>query len=786
MTREVRRVAVRLPERQDCERCLGRLRDGLVNLRGVDSAGINGSRTALDVAFDPDLITAGRIEAEAHAIARLVEHSVYRLVGMDCPTCAESVEKEVRRLPGVLWAAANYASARLVLEHDPGAAPAQAVARAAAAHGITALPEGAPGAAASASGRERLRTAATLLSLLLAASAAGAALAGHAVPARLLAAAAIAAGGWPTARAAWFAARSRSLDMNVLMTAAVVGAMAIGEWLEGAAIVALFGLGNLLQARATERTRRSIGALLDESPRNAVVRRGGEEIEVPVESVGVGETLVVKPGARLSLDGVVTAGSTVVDQSPITGESAPVPRAPGDPVYAGSLNGSRAVEVRVTHPYRDTLLARIVQHVEEAQARRAPSQQTVDRFARRYTPAVVLLALTVCLVPPLVTTAAAAIAGGSAPTGVWHVWFLRSLSLLVIACPCALVISTPVAIVAAIGSASRGGALVKGGAHLEALSRVQAILYDKTGTLTLGSFRLEAVHPLGDAPPDEVVRIAAAIEARSEHPLAPAIVREATGPLPEAADPESLAGLGARASVGGAVCLLGTPRLLERHGVDPGPARAIVDEAARAGRTAVVLARAGAPLGVLVLADTPRVGTAAAVARIASEGIARQAMLSGDNPEVARATAEQVGIGETHAGLLPHDKLALVRRYQMEVGPVAMVGDGINDAPALAAADVGIAMGAAGNDTAIETADIALMAGGIEPLPGLLRLARATQSVIRQNISVSLGTKGLLLALAVAQGIPLWLAVAGDVGVSLAVTLNALRLSRSPLVPPAR
>lgn len=791
MNTQTLQLPILLPSDTDCERCIARLQAELVRIKGVTGAAVNNARTSIRIDYDPDLVTLSRIETEARMIganiAARIDHQTLELRDLDCPDCAATIEKDVSALPGVIWARANFAAARIHVEFERGKTSLADIRKVIETHGVRACTISPP---SDDTVRERTpapstwaewwnahhRKVTTGLSFLFALLG----LLTHGQISVYGYAAAIVIGGWSTARAAWMALRTRSIDMSVLMTVAVIGAMGIGEWFEGATVVVLFSLGNLLQAGAMERTRRSIRALMDLSPKTARVLRGRGEFDVPVEQVRLGDIVRVKPGERIPVDGEIVSGNSAINEAPITGESVPVDKGPGDPVFAGTLNGQGAIEFCVTHVYRDTALARIIHRVEEAQAQRAPAQQMIDRFARRYTPAVVGLAIVVSLVPPLASSAYHSLNHMAMPDGVWATWFLRGLSLLIIACPCALVISTPVAVVTAIGSASRNGVLIKGGVYLEEAGRLRAMLYDKTGTLTEGRFRVDDVVPIDRLSCNEILDIATALEVRSEHPLAEAFLKAVRNghecQLPEVREFRAVPGQGVIGVLNGETYFLGNPNLLESSGIPLEPARAMLQHAEARGKTAVLLATKERPLGIILLSDAPRKDAALAIAELDKLGIEFQAMLTGDNVYVAQDVASAAGLKEFKANLLPDQKQALVQEYQWRYGKVGMVGDGINDAPALAAADVGIVMGAMGSDTAMETADIALMGDELSHLPYLIRLSRRTMAVIRQNIAFSLVTKAVLLVAAVFVGLPLWLAVLGDVGVSILVTLNAMRL----------
>ena len=635
-------------------------------------------------------------------------------------------------------------------------------------------------------------------------------------PARVLYVGSIAAGLRYVAPRAWIAARSLRPDMHLLMTVAIAGALGLGEWLEAASVAFLFALSQALEGWSVGRARRAVETLLDLSPTVARVRGDdGEERTVRAEEVAVGARLVVRPGEAIPLDGEVVAGSSEVDQAPITGESVPAPKEPGDEVFAGSLNGSGALEVRATRPAGETTLARIVRLVEQAQTRRSPAERWVDRFARVYTPAVMALALAFLVVPPLVW-------GGS-----WSEWFYRALVLLVIACPCALVISTPVSVVAALAASARHGVLVKGGVFVEMPARLAALAFDKTGTLTRGEPRVVAVSPLDGHDEEGVLRLAAALEARSEHPLARAIVdhaRERGVTVEPAEEVRALPGRGATGRVAGRQTWVGSHRLLlemdaeaaralqghtDGHGDPDAPVdgtrtpdadaaprgsvrlatpalEARLAELSAAGRSAVVVGDEGGVRGLIAVADALRPGAAETVAALRRQGVRRLVMLTGDNRTTAEAVAAEAGIDEIRAELLPEDKVAAVDALVDEVHRgepgrrtrVAMVGDGVNDAPALARADLGVAMGAAGSDAAIETADVALMADDLSRLPWLVGHSRRTLAVIRQNAAFALGVKLAVFLLAAAGHATLWAAIAADMGASLLVIANALRLLR--------
>jgi len=567
------------------------------------------------------------------------------------------------------------------------------------------------------------------------------------------------------------AARALRPDMNVLMVIAVCGAMAIGEWFEAATVTFLFAVALLLESWSVGRARRAIGALLDLSPTKAryICPHEGDIEEKPVEDVPVGVTALVRPGEKIPLDGTITKGSTSINQAPITGESNPVPKEVGDEIFAGTINNEGAFEFEVTKPANDTTLARIIRMVEEAQSRRARSEQWVEKFARYYTPAMIALAVVIAVVPPL------------AFGWLWSAWFYRALVILVIACPCALVISTPVSIVAGLTAAVRQGVLIKGGVYLETPTHLDAIALDKTGTLTYGRPEVQEVVPFEGHTPEELLAKAAALESLSEHPLARAILLKAENDgvqFAPAEDFQAIQGKGAEARIDGRPFWIGSHRLMHEKGGEAPEIHEKAEELEDAGHSVVVVGNDKHVCGLISVADGVRPQAAATVSAMKAAGIKRVVMLTGDNEGTARAVAEATGVDEFKAELLPEDKVNTVESLVKELEHVAMIGDGVNDAPALAAATLGIAMGAAGTDAAIETADIALMSDDLSRLPWLIRHSRRTLGIIKQNIWFALGLKVVFMALAVVGWATLWMAIAADTGASLLVIFNGLRLLR--------
>ncbi len=567
---------------------------------------------------------------------------------------------------------------------------------------------------------------------------------------------------------AWRSLTSLRPDMNLLMSIAVVGAVLIGEWFEGATVAFLFSFSLLLESWSIRRARRAIATLMDLSPPTAHLQyAAGELKDVPPAEVPLGSTVIVRPSEKIPLDGRVLSGLSGVNQAPITGESVPVEKEPGDEVFAGTINGDGLLEVKTTKAANDTTLARIIKMVGDAGSKRAPSEKWVEKFAAIYTPAVMIVALLMLVIPPL------------ALGGEWSVWLYRSLVLLVIACPCALVISTPVSVVAALAAAARNGVLIKGGVFIELPAQLKAIAMDKTGTLTQGAPAVVDVVPMNGHDEYELLMRAGALELNSNHPLARAIVEEAKRrnlELVSAGDFESIQGKGASGVINGKPFWLGSHRYLEQRDQETPEVHEQLESMQQAGRTVVVVGNDEHVCGFITLADAIREETRDAVRQLHEAGVEQLVMLTGDNEGTARAIAKEAGIDEVHAELLPEDKVAAVERLVKQYEHVAMIGDGVNDAPALARASLGLAMGAAGSDAAIETADIALMSDDLSKLPWLIHHSRRTLSIIRQNIAFSLAVKVLFVILTFAGSASLWAAIAADMGASLLVVANGLRL----------
>ncbi len=798
-------IPVLLPENSECPDCVQRLQDALHLRKGIEKAHVDqsGDPPRLCLHYDPNLISLAELERQArHAgitVQQRYRHRDLRLEGMDCADCALKLEKGVGQLDGVFHTAVDFASAKMRVEYDVEQVEHRDIVGRVRRMGYdvdeaeasAALTEAGPGGLRGflsfmwGKRRNMMTLAAGALILLAFALHLTGLLAAHPWSLHAIYALAIIIGGFDVAYkgvvGVWI---NRELDINFLMTVAALGAAAIGAWEEGALVVFLFSLGETLEGYTMDRARTAIRSLMALAPAEATLLRDGTQVRVPVEDLSVGDVILVRPGERLPMDGLVRRGASAVDQAPITGESIPVPKQPGAEVFAGSINGPGALEIEVTRRAEDNTISRIIHMVEEAQAQKAPSQRWVDLFARYYTPLVVGLAVLVAAVPPLFF---------DQPLLGHHGWLYRALSLLIIACPCALVISTPVSIVSAISSAARSGVLIKGGTYLEAAGRLRVMAFDKTGTLTYGKPEvMDVIQNPASAEGDDPLRLAAMVERRSEHPLARAVVRAAEERGIEVASleesdvgVEALSGRGVRAVLNGdeQQIYVGNRALFNEVSIAIprellSQARALEDD----GKTVMVVATTiggqASVAGLVAVADTVRPNAREVIAALKRVGIRRTVMLTGDNERTAAAIAAQAGIDEFRANLPPDEKVAAIEALLAEYEQAAMVGDGINDAPALARATVGIAMGGAGTDQALETADIALMADNLDNIPYAIRLSRWTLNIVRQNLGLSLAIKAVVMALALPGLATLWMAVFADVGASLIVILNGMRLLR--------
>lgn len=699
-----------------------------------------------------------------------------RVTGMDCADEIEALERVLRPIAGVRDIRVNLMGGKVTIAHDETVTVEQLI-RVIAPTGMKASLDRRSDEAEPADGNLARKIAvgisgvSTGLGLLLQWSHLGGTFLADAAFG-----VAIVAGWWFILPKAVRALRQRVLDMNVLMSAAMVGALAIHQWSEGAAVAFLFSLSELLEAFSLSRARKAVQSLMKLAPETAWLEDQGGLREVPVEEVPVGAIIAVKSGSRVPLDGVVTSGESAVDQAPITGESIPVEKKAGDAVFAGTINGQGLLEVRTTKGYTESTIARLIHLIEEAQAQKAPSQRFVDVFARYYTPSVMVVALLVILVPPLLF--------GSA----WLDWFYRGLVLLVIACPCALVISTPVSIVSGLTAMARRGVIIKGGAVLEAVGKLKVLAVDKTGTITEGKPRVTNVILVNTKSEAEILRIAAAIDIHSNHPLAQAVVAYATEKgiqFPRSKNHQAQSGRGAEAIIDGHRYFVGNHRFTHEMAICSPAIEAQLAAIEAEAQSVVIVGHKphedckGEVLGILAIGDAIRENAPAAISALHRMGITRIVMLSGDNQHTAIAIARKAGIDEAYGDLLPDQKIERVKKLMAESRYVGMIGDGVNDAPAMAAATVGIAMGA-GTDTALETADMALMRDDLSKVAEAIHLGRRTLGIIQFNIGFALLLKAVFLVLALTGHASLWLAIAADTGATLLVIANALRLLRLP------
>ena len=705
----------------------------------------------------------------------------FRVPAMDCASEESEIRRAVEGIPGILGLRFQLGERSLRIDGDPQAALEAAEAIRRSGFEVQVWPEvpasgdasGAPDQAhdhdaATGSGLPRLlaalalATAAEALSFL-APDGTWSKWVGLAV-----AAAAIGLAGFGTFRKGLSALRHGRLNINALMSVAVAGAFVIGQWPEAAMVMALYAIAELIEARAVDRARNAISGLLALSPDTADLRQpDGTWKSAPVGSVPVGAAVRVKPGERVAMDAIVTDGSTAVDQAPVTGESLPVDKGPGDPVFAGTINQTGTIECRVTAAASQSTLARIIHAVEQAQGSRAPTQRFVDRFAAVYTPAVFVLALAVAIAGPWFF-------GWTALAAVY-----KALVLLVIACPCALVISTPVTVVSGLAAAAKRGILIKGGVHLEQARLLKAVALDKTGTITEGKPRLVEWEMLtASLHRSQAEHIAAALAAHSDHPVSRAIAAGLTPNSVEARNFSALSGRGIEADIGGQRYVLGNHRLIEERGQCSAEIEAVLHRHEQAGRTVSLLATASGVLALFAVADTIKPSSAAAISELKVMGIT-PVMLTGDNQATAEAIGRQAGLTDIRGNLLPEDKLAAIQAMQKQYGATAMTGDGINDAPALAQAAIGVAMGAAGTDIAMEVADVVVMNDDLRRIAETVRLSQRTHAVLWQNIALALGIKAVFLGLALFDNASMWMAVFADMGASLLVVFNGLRLLRN-------
>lgn len=697
------------------------------------------------------------------------ETNVYQLRNLSCTNCAAKFEKNIREIPSVQDVQLNFGASKITIA---GEASIEELEKAGSFDGIKVYPAKQRIIESKEPFWKKRENQTTLLSLFFVILGyTSTVLVGEEhVASTLLFATAILVGGFSLFKEGFGNLTKLQFDMTTLMTIAVIGAALIGEWGEGAVVVFLFAVSEALETYSMDKARNSIRSLMDIAPNTATVRRGTKEFEIDVDDIQIDDIMIIKPGQKLAMDGEVIKGDSSINQAAITGESVPTHKSLGDEVFAGTLNEEGSLEVRVTKRAEDTTIAKIIHLVEEAQAERAPSQQFVDKFAKYYTPAILLISLLVAVLPPLFF-------GGE-----WNEWIYRALAILVVGCPCALVISTPVAIVTAIGNAARNGVLIKGGIHLEETGRLKVIAFDKTGTLTHGTPEVTNIASLSTMSSKEIVQTAASIEKLSQHPLASAILRNADKSaidLLEVTDFQSITGKGAKADIDGQTFYIGSPNLFTDLLETSGDIKKEITALQAVGKTVMLLGSDNEIKGYIAVADQVRSSSSTIIQKLYDLGIEKTVMLTGDNRLAADGIGNQLNMSEVKSELMPEDKLNTIKALREQFGKVAMVGDGVNDAPALASSTVGIAMGGAGTDTALETADIALMADDLDKLPYTIGLSRKTLTIIYQNVAFALGLKLVALLLIIPGWLTLWMAIFADMGATLIVVLNSLRLMKS-------
>ena len=750
--------------------CLDRLASILQDRNGIHRAHLERDKSPVSLClhFDPEIVSAnevGKVAKRAgNKILNRYRHKSLRLDGLDCSDCAQVIQHSLGRLEGVLGADVDYAGQILRVEYDAQHISQRAIERRVRQLGYELVPSKWRGLYQA--NRELLYSLLGGLALLVGWF--GLTFLRFPLPIAIaLYLAAYAFAGFDITRHALHHLRNKILDTHLLMVLAALGAAALGQFSEGALLLFLFSLGHALEERALDRARAAVRALAGLSPKTALVRRQGVDMLVPVDRIAIGETVVIAPGVRVPVDGEVVSGRSSVNQSPVTGESLPVDKASGDQVFAGSVNGEGVLDVRATRLAKDSTLSRVMAMVEQAQAQKSPTQQRMEKFMRIFVPSVLVVDILLIVIPPLFGVPFAES-------------FLRAMTLLVAASPCALALAAPSAILSGVAQAARNGVLVKGGVHLENLGRIQAIAFDKTGTLTTGQPQVTDILAREPRSEAEVLALAAAIEARSAHPLAQAIVQAAVArrlDIPEASQVEALTGRGIRAQVAGRNIIVGRPEVFGENASDnPGEFGRQVANLQEQGKSVMLVGLDEQVIGAIAVADRVRPNAREALEALKQVGIDRTIMLTGDNPQVAAQVAARLGVNEVRAGLLPEDKLVAVRELLQEGRIVGMVGDGINDAPALANATVGIAMGSARTEVALETADVALMASDLEKLPFAVGLGRATWRVIQQNLFISLAVIFVLSGLALTGLAGIGVAIVFHEGSTLLVALNSLRL----------
>jgi Cd2+/Zn2+-exporting ATPase len=756
------------------DQCIERLVERLRGHRGIEKAHVHqeNGQVCLCLHYNPQLVSLNQVErwaeAEGAAVTERYHHETVRITNMDCGDCATSIEHILRRMKGVLVVSVNYAAEKMRVEYDSTVVSGDEI-----INRVCSLGYEVEAKESTNWFRQNWELVLALLSgFFLLTGFLGERVFGFsywvAVTLYLLA---YISGGYDATRHGLKAARHFRFEIDLLMVIAAIGAGILGQWAEGALLLFLFSLGHSLEHYAMGRARKAIRALGEITPKSAKVRRDGQVVEVNVKELIRGDRVLIRPGERIPIDGQVVEGQSAVDQSPITGESIPVEKAVDDQVFAGTVNGESTLEIEVTKLAKDTTLARVIRMVEEAQTQKSRTQLLTDNFERIFVPVVLATVLLVIVVPPLVGL----LTFGEA--------FLRAMTMLVAASPCALAIATPATILSGIAQAARNGVLVKGGIHLENLGHLDAIAFDKTGTITAGKPQVTDIIPFDGTDETTLLRTAAAVESLSKHPLAKAVLVLANQrklSLPEVGNMQSHTGCGVTGMLDGKLVKVGNLRLFTESDFDAVPDE-ITDKIAALeadGKTTMLVMADNQYLGILALADRPRAETKTTLLKLQQLGIKKTIMITGDNERVAAAIAKEVAISEYYANLLPDDKVTAIRDLMAKYGEVAMVGDGVNDAPAMAASTVGIAMGSAGTDVALETADVALMADDLSKLPFAIALSRQARRIIQQNLVISLGVIGLLLPTALLGIAGIGIAIVFHEGSTLVVVANALRLLR--------
>ncbi|CAG0983202.1 H+-transporting ATPase [Anaerolineales bacterium] len=766
-------IPLLLPDVKDeQDECLNRLEASFQNQKGILRAHLEREKSPVDLClhYDPNLLTLSDVKrlaerAGAQIINRFHHESV-PIEGMDCSDCARVIEHSLGRMDGVLSVNVNYPAEKMWVEFDN-----QKVNRASIEKRVRSLGYEIPVEGLRSWYKENREIVFSLIAgLLVLIGWLGQTFLGlPVIVATVLYITAYIFGGWDISQHAWHAIKEKHFDTDLLMVMAALGAAALGEFAEGALLLFLFSLGHALEERALDRARAAVRALADLAPKTALVKRDGKEQELPVESLQLDDLVIVRPGVRIPVDGVISNGNSGVDQASVTGESMPVDKAPGDQVFASTVNGEGALEVKVTRLAKDSTLSRVMKMVEEAQAQKSPTQQTVEKFERIFVPAVLIVTGLITILPPLFGFP-------------FRESFLRAMTLLVAASPCALALGTPASILAGVAQAARNGVLVKGGMHLENLGRLKAIAFDKTGTVTHGKPEVTDIVTFQSSgwKETDLLSLAAGAESRSAHPLAQAVVRAAQTkgmPVSVMDEVESLTGRGLRAVTNGMTIWVGNQKLMDEAGVTlAADAIQKAQSLQQAGKTLFWVAENKKAIGLIALADTLRQEAASTMKALKKIGVEHTIMLTGDNVRSASAIAAQVGLTDYRADLMPEDKLIVIRDLVKEYGQVAMIGDGVNDAPALANATVGIAMGGAGTDVALETADVALMGDDLSKLPFAVGLGRATRAIIIQNLFISLGVIALLIITSLTGIVSIGIAIIFHEGSTLVVVANALRL----------